>query len=229
VAALGVAGSSCAVGHDRPILPSNRSVAHRDLAARPGAAPPSSAPAPPLPGRPAPTASGPAASSASSHALAASGTAPPAATTITDPAGDQGAGPADADIRTVRLETVGDDVRVTVTLGARLPAKLATGEVMGIGVDFARGDAGESAYQLFADGEDDGWYAYLDTPTGFVPYPGTFDLAGDGVVFTVPWSALGGTRTGRTATFVDWSKRSVDRVRSSNDRAPDSGRVPFSA
>jgi len=155
---------------------------------------------------------------------------PPLRASITDPAGDQGQlGPAYADVREVRPGQSGDLVKVTVVLGGRPPAKLPSNEVMGVGVNFFHDQsAAESDYQLFADGEPDGWFAYLQTPSGFVKYPGTFDLASDGMTFTVPASALGDLRHSLWSAFVDWSRSGTPSSTATTDHAPDAGRVAVS-
>ena len=140
--------------------------------------------------------------------------------------------PGYADMTAVTIEDNGDEARVTVDVDGSLPTQLADGEVMGIGVDLYRqGNAGrESDWQLFADGESTGWYAYLQTTRGFVRYPGTFALGGNRVVFTVPWSSLGGSRSGTFTAFVDWTRRSssVTGNDGSNDFAPLAGRATYS-
>jgi hypothetical protein len=145
-----------------------------------------------------------------------------------DLGGDQGQdGPAYSDLRQVLVEDEGRSARVTVSVGADLPTRLASGEVMGIGVDLYRMGQAESDYQLFADGETDGWTAYLQTPKGFVAYPGTFTLAGDRLVFTVAWSALGAPHQGEIAAFADWSRKAVVTTVDASDKAPDTGRAPL--
>jgi hypothetical protein len=149
-----------------------------------------------------------------------------------DGAGDAGLGaPAYADLRSVTLADNGTSLRVTVVMKGALPAKTAAGESMGIGVDLYRAAVHrESDYQLFADGEPDGWFAYLDTPKGFVRYPGTFALGGATLVFTVPWASVGNPRTGRTSAFADWSQQSSAATGnpSSNDFVPTLGTTDYS-
>ena len=238
--------SACAVGgHDSP---SDRP--RRDLAGRPE----SLAPLPPLSappaGRPSGTASsgasrGPGASSgvpsgpAGSTAPAGPGGGPgrssaPAAfhsvATATDSAHDAGAvTPPYADLRAVTIEDDGTNARVTVRFAGAVPAALPGNETEGVGVDFYRDvTRTESDYQLFADGEPDGWYAYLQTPKGFVKYPGRFGIGGDSLVFTVPWSALGSPRSGRFAAFADWTRSAAAANVSGEDHAPDLATAPFS-
>lgn len=142
---------------------------------------------------------------------------------VDDPAADAGLGaPKYADGTVLTIEDLGEGARVTVRLGAALPGTLAEQEVMGIGVDFFRTDNNESDYQLFADGGSDGWRAFLQTPEGFVRYPGEFRLSGDLLQFEVPWSSLGGAPTGSVRTFVDWGKPTITGiVTRSQDLLPD--------
>ncbi|MEA3075456.1 MAG: hypothetical protein QOF60_364 [Actinomycetota bacterium] len=146
-----------------------------------------------------------------------------------DAAGDAGVGdPAYADARLFAVEDLGARARVTVRVGGALPAKLASEEVVGIGVDFYRTNGTESEYQLFADGGSDGWRAYLQTPAGFVDYPGDFHLGGDTLQFEVAWSDLGGAPTGSVRAFVDWAKPTVAGViQRTQDLAPDRDRAPL--
>jgi hypothetical protein len=152
--------------------------------------------------------------------------------TLSDAARDAGLdAPPDADLRSVSLADNGASLRVTVVLNAVLPRRTADGETFGIGVDlYHRGSGRESDYQLFADGEPDGWFAYLDTPRGFVRYPGTFGLGGNRLVFTVPWSSVGNPSEGRFSGFVDWTRRSngITGNKASNDYAPTVGTKVYS-
>jgi hypothetical protein len=127
---------------------------------------------------------------------------------ISDPRGDQGLdGPAYGDLRLVQMEDDGTSARVTVTLDGTLPPRPVSRESLGIGVDlYARTTQTEGDYQLFADGGPDGWFAYLETPRGFVRYPGTFALSGAQLVFTVPWTSLGARTSGAFSAFADWTQ-----------------------
>lgn len=136
--------------------------------------------------------------------------------------------PGYADLRTVTVEDDGTNARVTVTFDATVPATLPADETMGVGVDFFRTTAQiESDYQLFADGEPDGWFAYLQTPKGFVRYPGTFGIGGRRLVFTVPWSALGSPRSGAFSAFADWTRDTVPTNVSGEDHAPNLANARF--
>lgn len=130
---------------------------------------------------------------------------------------------------TVTLADNGDRARVTVEFAGPVPTSFEDGEVMGVGVDLYRG-AGphdESEYQLFADGGVDGWFAYLQAPDGFVPYPGDFRLGERSIQFELPWSSLGGVPDGAFSAFVDWSRRRPVLNEAGADRAPDRGAQPF--
>lgn len=154
--------------------------------------------------------------------------------TLTDPRDDQGAeGPAYADLLGIVFEDDGRNARVTIRMRGALPAPTASRESLGLGVDLYSGATQtESDYQLFADGGPDGWFAYLQTPQGFVRYPGTFDVTGDHVAFTVPWSSLGDRSSGWFSSFADWTHGGTAAPlggnRSSQDRAPASGSQAWS-
>lgn len=218
VAAIGLSG--CARGHVSKTAsdaqPADRSLAAKAAPSRDGTTT-SSAPA----GSTAPTA---APASVRSGGATAATTSPATGPLLTldDAAGDVGAGPVYGDVRSAVFSDDGASLRVTVTVGGPV-AKLADGEVIGLGVDVFRTNDKESDYQLFADGEPDGWYAYLQTPSGFVKYPGTFAVEGPTVTFSLPWSAIGGRTAARTSVFLDWTAGS----KASTDRAPDQGTTPL--
>lgn len=137
--------------------------------------------------------------------------------------------PTYAELRSITLQSNEADLRVVVTVGGPLPSRLSDDEVMGIGVDLYRpGDKAESDYQLFVDGEPDGWFAYLQTPRGFVRYPGAFALGGNRLVFTVPLSSVGSPTAGRFSAFVDWTGGTgLVNSEASSDYAPKDGTKPY--
>ena len=141
---------------------------------------------------------------------------------IADAGGTSGSAPGYADVRTVTFIDAGDKVKVVVDVAAPFPA-FKTREVLGIGVDFYRTSERESDYQLFADGGINGWRAYLQTPDGFIEYPGTFAVGTTRLQFEVPWSSVGGEKPFRTAVFADWSSRENLLPQAGGDRAPDQG------
>lgn len=122
-----------------------------------------------------------------------------------DDRSDHGNGPGYADLTAVTLDDDGTSLRVTVALAGTIPGTLGSGEVQGVGVDLYRSSGRESDYQVFLDGGSDGWRGYLQTPKGFVRFPGTVQVVGSELVTVVPWSAVGGREDVRVWTFADWS------------------------
>jgi hypothetical protein len=185
---------------------------------------------PSVPGASAGSSTGPGATARPSSA----GTAAPEAPyhqvgSTTDLPSDAGATtPAYADAVAVTVEDNGANARITVTMRGDVPARLPGDETMGVGVDFyaARTDL-ESQYQVFADGEPDGWFAYYQGPRGRVRYPGTFGLGGRRLVFTVPWSVLGARASGYFSAFVDWARTASPANLSGEDHAPDLGYATY--
>ncbi|HYH27226.1 MAG TPA: hypothetical protein VEA19_00445 [Actinomycetota bacterium] len=149
--------------------------------------------------------------------------------TITDRSGDAGLQvPGYADLAEVSIQSRAERARVVVDVASAFPGRLEEGEVIGVGVDFFVGDGSESDYQLFVDGSDEGWFAYLQTPEGFVRYPGSFSIGGRRMAFDLPWGSLGNARRANVSAFVDWSAPGTPLNRASEDRAPDEGRASFS-
>jgi hypothetical protein len=147
---------------------------------------------------------------------------------VADPVGDADGAPRFADVADVAADDNGAQIRVMVRVHGTLPDRLAEGEVIGVGFDVFRTSGRESDYQLFADGGSEGWFAYLQTPTGFVEYPGSLQVGGDRIVFTVPWDAIGGVAAASFSLFFDYSNDSGSRSIASADRAPDGDRAALS-
>lgn len=148
--------------------------------------------------------------------------------TLDDPARDHGLeGPRYADIRRITMEDDRRRVRIRVEVGADLPVPPEDGEVIGLGVDLLEDEEGESRYQLFADGGGDGWFAYLQTPRGFVEFPGEFRVGGTVLEFVIPWDSIGSPARGPFSGFLDWSRERPVANAVASDRAPDSGDGSF--
>lgn len=143
-----------------------------------------------------------------------------------DATGDAGIeAPSYADLVSIAIETRSDVARVTLDVAGELPRQTPADEVMGFGVDIFRGTGQESDFQLFAEGGPDGWFAHLQTPSGFVRYPGAFAVGGTRLMFEVPWSAIGGNPPMSVSVFGDWSRKRVAVNASAEDALPDRGRI----
>ena len=126
-------------------------------------------------------------------------------TTYDDPVADHGDGPGYADLTAVDLGEGDGMLEASVTLGSVVPGSLADREVEGVGIDLYRSGSDESDYQVFLDGGRHGWRAFLQTPSGFVRFPGSFSLGGRTLRVAVPWRAVGGREKAEVSVFVDWS------------------------
>lgn len=138
------------------------------------------------------------------------------------------AAPPYADLARVRVQDDGRAMRAVVDLGEAVPSPFPSGEQIAVGVDFYRSASQqESDYQVYAIGDEEGWLAYLDTPRGFVEYPGRFELGGGRLAFTVPWASIGGMPAGSFSSFLDWDREQPVVNAAAADRAPDTGRAAF--
>jgi len=124
---------------------------------------------------------------------------------LDDPGADHGSGPAYADLARIEFSERGDELAIAVTVRAVVPGTLVEREVQGVGIDLFRSRGDESDYQVFLDGGRHGWRAFLQTPDGFVDYPGTFAVEGRTLTAVVPWHAVGGREEAEASVFVDWS------------------------
>ena len=125
-----------------------------------------------------------------------------------------------ADLVELRIAEDGANVRLSVTVAGTVPDRLAEGEVVGLGIDFFRTAARESDYQVFVDGGEHGWRAFLHAPEGIVRFPGTLRIADRRFVIDLPWSSLGGRSTADVSGFADWSLRGTVPA-STQDSIPD--------
>jgi hypothetical protein len=140
---------------------------------------------------------------------------PPSATTrptqwhqlagLEDPVADHGNGPAYADLTGFTFSERDGKLATSIDVAAVVPGQLADREVQGVGIDFYRSSSDESDYQIFLDGGSRGWRAFLQTPDGFVDFPGTFSVHGRTLDVVVPWTAVGGRENAQVGVFSDWS------------------------
>lgn len=142
---------------------------------------------------------------------------------IDDPSGDAGSStPGYGDMVRVAIIDQGG-ARIEVTLAGPIPARLGTDETMGLGVDLYEGTKSESSHQIFAEGSDEGWFAYLDSPEGgAVTLPGRFAIERVRIVFEVEWRNLSRSLS-RFGAFTDWSAPATLITKVGEDHAPDSG------
>ena len=225
-----LAQTAAPLGDDEVALP--KAPASPDATPAPAEAPTASEPTgteAPVPGSPG-TGDGPDPEPANEPGEETSETAPASPprflADVTDRRGDAGVeGPRWADLTRLAVLSAGTELVVVVELADAAPEVLDEGEVVGIGVDLFRPGAGESGYQLFVDGGSDGWRAYLQTPEGFVAYPGTFSRGGSRLELRVPWTAVGDPAEAEVRTFLDWSKRALVTNLVARDDVPDGGRV----
>lgn len=131
------------------------------------------------------------------------------------------------DATRVRIDDDGTRGRFTVELAAALPAPLGPEEQFRVGVDLDHGGDIESEFQLFAQGNSEGWKAWLTEDEETVAYQGTFQVGGNRVVFTVPWSALGGRKGGKLDVFVEWDGPGPVLAETSRDLVPDNGQAAY--
>jgi hypothetical protein len=109
-----------------------------------------------------------------------------------DPSGDgevKGEVPAYAEMTGASIRGLGDDVELTVTFAESLPEKMPD-EDTSMSVRFQLTGRDDAPY-LYADGDKKGWAAGINA---WDEYPGEFWMAGNKLIFRLPWDALGGAQ-----------------------------------
>ena len=205
----------------------------------PGRKGPPSAVTPPAggPGLAAPTA-GEAASKNSGAAkteteVTSSGTDPRRASVLVtepDPDAEKSGLPPDfADIVSVRVQGIGRGFRVTITFRGDIPSSMPddkTYMVAGFGLT---GRDGQNGYAFGASADTDGWNPYGGDKDEGGEFPGTMSIDGATMVFTMPWSAVGGVRPFQWYAQETWFKSLAGTTHYSLDNVPNDGPAKYPA
>lgn len=141
----------------------------------------------------------------------------------------EGLTPAYPEIKSIRLEGLGDGgLRATMTFGGEIPDRMPddkTYMVAGIGLS----TEDDNGYAFGAQASDDGWKPYGGAEKTGGKYPGTFEIRGDQVVFTVPWSAIGGPRPFDWYGQASWFRSLAGTTSYSFDSVPNEGPAKYPA
>lgn len=193
--------------------------------------PPPGAPelAAPQPGEAPPTNSG---AAKTKTEVTSSGTDPAnASVVVTEPDPDaekSGLPPDFADILSVRVQGIGKGFRVTITFRGDVPAQMPddkTYMVAGFGLT---GEEGKSGYAFGASADTKGWTPYGGSKKGG-EFPGTMSIDGPTMVFTMPWSAVGGARAFEWYAQETWFKSLAGTTHYSLDNVPNDGPAKYPA
>ncbi|MDQ3915974.1 MAG: hypothetical protein M3323_11735 [Actinomycetota bacterium] len=165
--------------------------------------------------------------------VTSSGSAATSATVVVtepDPDAEKSGLPPDyADILSTRIEGSPKSFRVTITFRGTLPDKMPddkTYMVAGFGLT---GSKRQSGYAFGAQADVDGWTPYGGNKDGGGGYPGTLSVQGATLVFTTPWSAIGGPRSFEWYSQGTWFRSLAGTTHYSFDNVPNEGPARYPA
>lgn len=135
-----------------------------------------------------------------------------------------------SEISSVRIEGAATQFRVTITFRADLPERMPDKKTYMIaGMGFTQGKK-EEGYGFGASADVDGWTPYAGSKSeGGGEFPGTMSIDGPTIVFTIPWSALGGPRSFEWYAQASWFKSLAATTHYSLDIVPNDGPARFPA
>lgn len=151
---------------------------------------------------------------------------------VTEPDPDaekSGLVPEYAEVLSVRIQGLGEQFRVTMTFRAPLPEAMPddkTYMIAGMGLTETRKDEG---FAFGASAGTSGWTPYAGQKGEGGKFPGTFSIAGRTVVFTMPWSAIGGPRSFDWYSQASWFKSLANTTHYSLDILPNDGPAEYPA
>jgi hypothetical protein len=165
--------------------------------------------------------------------VSSTGTDPRSASVlVTEPDPDaerSGLVPDYSEIVSVRIEGRAADFRVTITFRGPVPEKMPddkTYMIAGMGVTEREKDEG---YAFGASADAKGWTPYAGNKEEAEEFPGTMSIDDATIVFTMPWSAMGGPQPFKWYSQASWFRSLAGTTHYSLDIVPNEGPARFPA
>jgi hypothetical protein len=140
---------------------------------------------------------------------------------VPDRTGDgEGSGevPAYTDIVGGAIEGRGRTVRLSITFSDRVPPAMPDDDtVMSVETTI---DRGGTTYRVYADGDSDGWSAYIARKGDSRALLGAFRIDGSRTIFDVAWGRVGGPGRFKWSVQSSWTRSTLTRTDFSFDRSP---------
>ena len=109
---------------------------------------------------------------------------------LTEPDPDakgQGITPDYAEMMGASIEGLGNEFRITLTFGGDLPQQMPNDKtIMVIGFQMLRGE--DEGYAFAGQATNKGWKPYAGGKNKPTKFPGSFEVTGNQIIMTVPWS-----------------------------------------
>lgn len=131
---------------------------------------------------------------------------PSAFAEVAEPEADaksQGITPDYAEITRVSVEGLGRQFRVTLNFGGDLPQQMPNDKtIMVVGFQMLRGE--DEGYAFAGQATNKGWKPYAGGKDKQTDFPGSFEVTGDQIVMTIPWSYPDGAYPFKWLVSSNW-------------------------
>lgn len=121
-----------------------------------------------------------------------------------DPDGKtQGITPQYAEMLGLSIEGLGKEFRITMTFNGDVPQRMPNDKtIMVVGFQFLRGKS--DGYAFAGQATEEGWKPYAGGKDKRTAFPGSFEVSGNTIVMTVPWSYVGGAYPFKWLATSNW-------------------------
>ena len=149
---------------------------------------------------------------------------------VTDPRTDakkEGVTPSYAEIVEASIQGLGEDFVMTLTLDGAVPERMPTPQTYYI-VAFGITGNEDEGYSFGAQCTEKGWQAYAGgKDRGSTEFPGTFQIEGNTIQMTVPWTYIRGPRAFEWYAASNWFQQTGQITHYRVDLAPSEGTAKF--
>lgn len=147
---------------------------------------------------------------------------------VTDPSGDadpSGEAPSYTDMVKAAVQGLGRTVRLTATFRGVVPQKMDDDDTfMSVEIKIHKGGR---TYAVYADGNDEGWTAYLSERADNRRLEGAFSIEGETTVFEIPWGLIGGPGPFRWTARSAWTRTTLTNTLFAFDNAPEGKKARY--
>lgn len=151
-----------------------------------------------------------------------------ASATVTDPAADtqsSGETPPYTDIIEAGIRGRGRTVRLITTFRGAVPPKMSdSSTIMSVETTIRRSGR---TYSVYADGDDDGWTAYISSRGETRRLEDAFSVSGATTRLKIPWAMIGGPGKLRWSASSSWTRTTLTDTYYAFDSVPEDSRARY--
>ena len=138
----------------------------------------------------------------------------------------QGITPQYAEMLGLSIEGVGEEFRITMTFNGDVPQQMPNDKtIMVIGFQFLRGK--QDGYAFAGQATEKGWKPYAGGKDKRTEFPGSFEVSGNTIVMTIPWSYVGGAYPFKWLATSNWFQSLANTTHYIFDLIPNKGQANY--